>query len=288
MLASVFGSSTDPIVDENDTTVDERIEQDRLDFDAFLKRTQAATDSMVEQGIDPTAPEGFVPSTNPDGSIEVTEQVAAAREPTRDYDWFYGEEPKMGFLNRINASIADVFNPEDLPNATQQERNEYKIKLEAFDARAAEIYDSAIEYTLPEAKLLGVDLSGMADDELFYDGKVRIYKYLDENDEIAMTLVPNPSSNAFTRIIGQAGRDIWTQIAGLVEREDDGSLDLNYLEQSDYAKGVPNYDQGMGEGLLTDLLVFGVPGVAAEKLGRGTVKKGADILKNTDPVKKNR
>ena len=286
----IFGtsedSSTDPIVDDSGDTVEDRLAKDAAEFEAFLKRTKAATASMVEQGIDPTAPEGFVPSTTPDGSIDVTNQVVAAREPTRDYDWFYGEEPKLGFLNHINASIADIFNPEDIPNATQQERNAYKIELEAFDARAAEIYDSAIEYTLPEAKLLGVDLSGMADDEAFPDGKVRIYKYLDENDEVAMTLVPNPSSNAFTRIIGQAGRDIWTQIAGLVEREDDGSLDLNYLEQSDYAKGVPNYDQGMGEGLLTDLLVFGVPGVAAEKLGRGTVKQGADILKNTAPVKK--
>ena len=208
----IFGtsedSSTDPIVDDSGDTVEDRLAKDAAEFEAFLKRTQAATASMVEQGIDPTAPEGFVPSTTPDGSIDVTDQVVAAREPTRDYDWFYGEEPKLGFLNRINASIADIFNPEDIPNATQQERNAYKIELEAFDARAAEIYDSAIEYTLPEAKLLGVDLSGMADDEAFPDGKVRIYKYLDENDEVAMTLVPNPSSNAFTRIIGQAGRDI--------------------------------------------------------------------------------
>ena len=288
IFEQIFGtsedSSTDPIVDESGDTVEDRLAKDAAEFEAFLKRTQAATASMVEQGIDPTAPEGFVPSTTPDGSIDVTGPITAAREPTRDYDWFYGEEPKLDFLTRFSAELGDFTNQEGLPNASQQERDAYKAELEAFDARAAEIYNNSIEYTLPEAKLMNIDLSGMADDEISADGKVRIYKYLDENDEVAMTLVPDPSSNAFTRIIGQAGRTIWTQIAGLVEREEDGSLDLNYLEQSDYAKGVPNYDQGTGEGLLTDLLVFGVPGVAAEKVGRGTIKKGAEVLKDTKAV----
>lgn len=277
---------TEELVDEDGLTLSDRLAQDKLDFESFLQRSAETTRKAEESGI--VFDDGPVDLSrqDPSGGIDVTKQVKAAREPTRNYEWFYGDKPKLSWMNSIGATLGDIFNPEDIPSASQQERDDYKLALEDFDTRAAEIYDNSVEYTLPEAKLLGIDLSGMADDEFFTDGKVRIYKYLDDNNNVAMALVPNPTSNAFTRIVGQAGRTIWTQVAGLVEREDDGSLDLNYLEDSEYSKAVPNYDQGVGEGLFTDLLVFGVPGLAAEKGGRTALKSGSEVIKRSDATKK--
>ena len=278
-------------VDADGLTVEERLAANELDLEAFLKRAKTSTaktnEQLVAAGEEPVDPDNIdLTRTNPDGSVNVTEQVTAAREPTRDYDFFYGEKPpKLSWLDSTSAVLGDLFN-NDVQSGSQIERDEYKTKLEEFDKNAKKIYENSVEYTLPEVKAMGIDLTFMADDELFADNKLRVYKYLDADGEVAMTLVPNPTSNAFTRILGQASRTIWTEIAGLVEREDDGSLDLNYLEDSEYSKAVPDLDQGMGEGLLTDLLVFGVPGVAAEKAGRGLTKTVLKPLVDNKIVKK--
>jgi len=277
-------SQQEPILDEDGLSVDDRIAQEQADLDNFLKRTEETRQRMIDQGIDVSAPEGFVPSTTPDGSTDVTEQVTAARNPVKNQDFIYGERPELSFLKKIGAKFLDFVNPEDLPNQTQQERDAYLEELAAFDARAEEIYENSVEIDLPEARLLGVDLTGMTDDELFSDGKVRVYKFLDENNEVKSVLVPRPGSNMFERIVGQAGRTIFSELYGLVEREEDGSLDVNFLEDSEYASAVPDYDQSMGEGLLTDLLVFGVPGVAAEKVGRKVVGAGSVLVKKADKV----
>ena len=277
-------SQQEPTLDEDGLSVDDRIAQEQAELDAFLKRTEETRQKMIEQGIDVTAPEGFVPSTTPDGSIDVTEQVTAARNPVKNQDFIYGERPELSYLKQIGAKFGDIVNPDDLPNQTQQERDAYLEELAAFDARAEEIYENSVEIDLPEARLLGVDLTGMTDDELFSDGKVRVYKFLDENNEVKSVLVPRPGSNMFERIVGQAGRTIFSELYGLVEREEDGSLDVNFLEDSEYASAVPDYDQSMGEGLLTDLLVFGVPGVAAEKAGRKVVGAGSELVRKADRV----
>jgi hypothetical protein len=277
-------SQQEPILDEDGLSVDDRIAQEQADLANFLKRTEETRQRMIEQGIDVSAPEGFVPSTTPDGSIDVTEQVTAARNPVRNQDFIYGERPELSFLTRIGAKFSDFVNPEDLPNQSQQERDAYLKELAEFDARAEEIYQNSVEVDLPEARLLGIDLTGMTDDEFISDGKVRVFKYLDENSEVKSVLIPRPGSNMFERVVGQAGRTIFSELYGLVEREDDGSLDVNFLEDSDYATAVPDYDQSAGEGLLTDLLVFGVPGVAAEKTGKAAVGVGSELVKKADKV----
>ena len=274
----------EPILDEDGLSVEDRIAQEQAELDAFLKRTEETRQKMIDQGIDVTAPEGFVPSNTPDGSIDVTEQVTAARNPVRNQDFIYGERPELGFLTRIGAKFSDFVNPEDLPNQSQQERDAYLKELAEFDARAEEIYQNSVEVDLPEARLLGLDLTGMTDDEFISDGKVRVFKYLDENSEVKSVLIPRPGSNMFERVVGQAGRTIFSELYGLVEREEDGSLDVNFLEDSDYATAVPDYDQSTGERLLTDLLVFGVPGVAAEKTGKAAVGVGSELVKKADKV----
>ena len=270
-------SQQEPILDEDGLSVDDRIAQEQADLANFLKRTEETRQRMIEQGIDVSAPECFVPSVTPDGSIDVTEQVTAARNPVRNQDFIYGERPELSFLTRIGAKFSDFVNPEDLPNQSQQERDTYLKELAEFDARAEDIYQKSVEVDLPEARLLGLDLTGMTDDEFISDGKVRVFKYLDENNEVKSVLIPRPGSNMFERVVGQAGRTIFSELYGLVERDEDGSLDLNFLEDSNYATAVPDYDQSTGEGLLTDLLVFGVPGVAAEKTGKAAVGVGSEL-----------
>ena len=284
MLKTLRGAGN--ALDENESTVDERIEQDQADYDAFMERVRKGQERMKEQGLEPVEfdPSLVDPNREPDGSIDVTKQVKAGVEPTRDAEFLYGKAPELSWLTSIKANLGDLFNPEGLPSASQKERDAYAEELEAFDKRAQEIYENSVEIDLPEAKLLGIDLTGMADDELISDGKVRVYRFLDENDDVKSVLVPPPGTSAFERIIGQAGRTIWSEMYGLVEREEDGSLDVNFLENSDYANAVPDLDQKPGEGLLTDLLVFGVPGVGAEKVFR----KGADavsgVVKKVDKV----
>lgn len=274
----------EPVVEE--PTVDEKIEQEQSELDDFIKRINERNQKTVIGDVSGDTQTNIEP-VGGDLGLDVTEKATAgaqAANPTRDYDYFYGEEPSLGLNTRINAIIGDIFNPEDMPNADQQKRDQYNADMAAFEQRAQEIYDSANDYTLPEAKLLGIDLTGFADDEFFSDGKVKVYQYLDNDGEVQYTLLPPPDSGAFERIVSQAGRNIFQETYGLVERDADGSLDLNILEDSEYATKVPDYDQGLGEGLATDLLTFGVPGGAAFKLGKGAVKAGTDVVKKADDL----
>ena len=95
------------------------------------------------------------------------------------------------------------------------------------------------------------------------DGVVKVNRrlYKDENGTIqtAFILVPPPDSSAFERMIDQATRNILTETLGVVERRDDGSLDAKILEESEFAKKVPDYDQSGAEGLFTTLLTYGLP-----------------------------
>lgn len=56
-------SQQEPILDEDGLSMDDRIAQEQADLDNFLKRTEETRQRMIEQGIDVSAPEGFVPST---------------------------------------------------------------------------------------------------------------------------------------------------------------------------------------------------------------------------------
>lgn len=266
----------EPVVTNTEPPVEEETDSE---LDAFIKRinekNQKEVINLDEQTS--TISDNVVPLPGGELAIDVTEQAKAgstAANPTRDYDYFYneqGEYPSIGIFTKIGAIVGDIFNPENMPNASQQERDAIVAKQNEFMDRAQKIYDGAMDYTLPEAKLLGIDLTGFADDELFSDGKVKVYMYLGEDGEPKYTLLPNPNSSSFERIVDQAGRNIFQETFGLVERDEDGSLDLNILEDSEYAKAVPDLDQPLVEGLATDLLTYGVPGVGAYKVGKGTV-----------------
>ena len=69
-------------------------------------------------------------------------------------------------------------------------------------------------------------------------------------------------------MIDQATRNILTETLGVVERREDGSLDAKILEESEFAKKVPDYDQPGAEGLFTTLLTYGLPAAKSAKAGK--------------------
>ena len=133
-IGKFTSDSNEPITDENGETLDQRLENDNEEFKSFLERSEQTRIKAAEQGIDlDEVPEGFVPSENPGGFIEVTDQVKAAAPPTRNYEWFYGEPPELSWFSSVGATLGDIFNPSDMPNASQKERDTYKEELSKFD-----------------------------------------------------------------------------------------------------------------------------------------------------------
>lgn len=218
--------------------------------------------------------------------LNVSEPVKAAREPVRNFEFIYDEKPSLGLRDRLTATIFDFANAGSTPNDIQVKRDEVDKAVAKWEERAAEIYDTATEVDLPEARALGIiPLTGMADDELFSDGKVKVYEYIGEDGEIESVLLPKPDSTSFQRVVDQAGRTIFTELYGLVERDEEGGLDVNLAaEDSEFAQAVPDFDMGTGEGLATDLLVYGVPGVQAFKGGKGAVGAATGIIGKADSV----
>ena len=300
LLLKSLGRSTDNAIPEEqeEQTVPEPVETEPpventpstgdSELDALIKRVNERNNATVIGDVSGDTKTNVTPIPGTaDLAIDVTDQVKAGAEaddPTRDYQYFYGDKPSLGITTSIGAILGDLFNPDDAPNASQKERDQYNSDMKAFQENAQNIYDGAVEYTLPEATALfgNVDLTGFASDD--GKGTVKVYVYLDDNGEIQRTLLPPPDSSAFERIVSQAGRNIFQETYGLIERDDDGSLDLNVLEDSKYADAVPDYDQGLGAGLLTDLLTYGVPGLQAERLGRGTVGVGSKVLRKADDL----
>ena len=288
-LLKSLGRSTDNAIPDTPPVVEEEEDETSspeipAELNDLIKRVNENSETPVITDVTGDTETGLTPLPGGNLGVDVTDEVQAAQNPTRDFDFIYGEKPSYGPLTRIPAAIYDMLNT-GTPNATQQQRDEAKVALDNWQANANEIYDAAEEIDLPQAELLGIDITGLSDDELFSDGKVKVYQYIGEDGNIENVLLPNPNSNSFERIVDQAGRTIFSEIYGLVERDDDGSLQVNYAaEDSTYAQGVPDYDQGAGAGLATDLLVFGLPGVGAQKAGKGVVGVATGLAKKADNV----
>jgi len=214
--------------------------------------------------------------------IDVTDEIKASQQAdqTRDYEYFYGEGPERpGLTTYMGAAIgaADNFiTGNDTPNQAQQDVAAFDQKRAEYEQEARATYDALEEYDLPELKMLGgriVVPPGLTDNEVMADGKVKVNRrmYTDENGDLqtAFILVPPPDSSAFERMIDQATRNILQETLGLVEREQDGSLDVNILEESDFAASVPDYEQDGAEGVFTTILTYGLPSAKATKVGSG-------------------
>ena len=212
---------------------------------------------------------------------DVTEEVKAGQEAdeTRDYEYFYGQQPERPGLSDYMASglntAYNFISGDETQNEAQAKVAQYEQQKAKFDQEARDKYNSLEDYTLPEIELLGgtiIKPKEFLDMDMNPDGKVKVNRrlYKDENGKIqtAFILVPPPGSTSFTRMIEQAARNILTETLGAVEREDDGTLDAKILEESELAKNVPDYDQSGAEGLFTTLLTYGLPAGKAAKGGR--------------------
>ena len=118
----------------DEPTVDDRLEQEQSELDAFIKRVNEQNQKTVIGDVSGNTETNVEPIGGNLG-IDVTEQASAgsqAADPTRDYDYFYGEEPSLGLNTRINAIIGDIFNPEDMTNADQQKRDQYNADMAAL------------------------------------------------------------------------------------------------------------------------------------------------------------
>jgi hypothetical protein len=220
---------------------------------------------------------------------DVTDEVKAGQEAdeTRDYEYFYNKQPERPTLTDYMASGANqaynFLTGNETENEAQKKIAAYEEQRAKYETQAREKYASLENYSLPELKMLGGRIivpPGLTDNELIADGVVKVNRRLfkDENGQIqtAFILVPPPDSSAFERMIDQATRNILTETLGVVERRDDGSLDAKILEESEFAKNVPDYDQSGAEGLFTTLLTYGLPASKTAKAGR-TIGGAASI-----------
>lgn len=275
--------TTSPVVADQPEETEVTEPTTSSEFDDFMKRVNERNQKTV---ITDTGTETDT-NLSPVGgelAIDVTDQTKAAAEPTRDFDFLYGEKPSAGITTNIAASFYDLFNT-NKPNATQIERDEANKALEEWQKNADTIYSNALEVDLPEAKLLGLNLTGFTDDELLSDGKIKVHQFINEQGQIESVILPNPNSSAFERIVDQAGRTIFSELYGLVERDDEGNLNLNLTaSDSEFSKAVPDLELPMGQQLASDLLVYGVPGVGAYKGGKGTVGAVTGVVKKTDDL----
>ena len=291
----------DPVVE--DPPEDE--ETGESEFDRFIRETNeraaktGGTPIDMSKDVSSEYPDdvSVIPGTG-DLAYDVTEEIEASKDAnqTRDYDYFYGTAPDSpDWSTRIAALAGDVNNfvfSETGESSAQKEVTDYQKSYEDFMANAQAMYDAAEEMTLPDAEVLGVNLpDGIVDDVFdaqYSDKKVKVNKRLtqDENGELKVdyVLIPKPDSKAFHRVIDQALRTIISQTVGLLEyngedEADVGNIDLNLLEDSDYADAVPDYEQEGIEGLATDILTFGLPGIGLERAGR---KSAQAVLKPID------
>lgn len=201
-------------------------------------------------------------------SYDVTEQVRASRDPVRDYQYYYGDRPEgAGYWTSKGAMVGDVSDaitetftgerPE--PNDIQLERDAQNAIRDEWLTKMQELYDNA-----PTADELGLDVPA-ADG----GGDVKVDAYLetdaDGNLVVGYTRIPDPRSTATQRVIDQAGRNIYQQLGGLFT---EGAI----MSESELERRVPDFEQGGLEGLMTDIVTFGAPGMLADKLGRNSVR----------------
>jgi len=138
--------------------------------------------------------------------------------------------------------------------------NLYKdaFTAENFEVEAAKVFDET----------LGV----------MEDGKKIHYRF-SPSGEVEKIIVPEPSSTQGGRIIGQAFRDIYQNLGGLLT---EGAI----TSDSKFELERPDLEMTGGEQFLTDLLAIGAPSIPiikgakyVGKLGKGvaTGKKGAEL-----------
>ncbi len=256
-------------------------EENDLTPTEFMNRVNEKSGNKVIDLEKTTEVPETVQATGGQITKDVTEEVKAgqAADETRDYEYFYGQQPEKPTLtDRMSAGANQAFNfifDTDTENEAQQKIAQYNKQMDKFNQEARATYDALEDYTLPELQLLGGNIiipAGLTDNEVIADGKVKVNRrlYKDENGTVqtAFILVPPPDSSAFERMIDQATRNILTETLGVVERREDGSLDAKILEESEFAKKVPDYDQSGSEGLFTTLLTYGLPAAKSAKAGR--------------------
>lgn len=238
---------------EEEISEDEQEKLDSIDseLDDFFKRNN----------LDPNAntdiSDSLVPLPGGNIAVDVTEETQRTAPETADYLGLYGEPPnKAPFTDRVSAFVGDTvdtvvetFGGENIPSASQEVRDDANEEREQFFSNAETFFQ-----TLPTNP----------------DG-VRVYRRIDNNGNLEEIKVPHPKSNSFHRIIEQTASNINQSIRALAE----GKI----TSESEYEKRTPDYEQFGAEGLATDILTFGFPGVAAERATVKTINLGRDILR---------
>lgn len=250
------------VSEEEETEFPGQVITNDPELDALLARNPQIT-ITGEEIDDPRVPVG--------GQLgyDVTDQVRAAGRETsgaRDYEYYYGERPEgPGFLTRMGAAVADVSDAltpgEQEPNAVQQERDAAVEAQRQFQERMMALYEES-----PTAAEYGVDNPELAGGD---DVRVDVRLQIDEDGNVypEYNRIPAPDSSSFERVIDQVGNNIFQQVGGLVT---EGAI----LEESELERRVPDLELEGAEGLVTDLLTFGLPALGAERLGRRAVGVG--------------
>jgi len=286
--------TVEPVTEEEETGESE--------FDRFIREYNEKAESegltpidmgqnVADTVSDKVAP---VPGTG-DLSVDVTDEVKASQQAneTRDYDYFYGEKPEApDVTTKIAAAANELYNfvaGKSGESEAQKAVATYEQSYADFEKRAQEIYDAAPEMTLPDARAMGVNIpDAIFDNELSTGNTVKVSKRLTRGEnglEVSYVLIPKPGSKGWQRIIDQAGRTIAQETLGLFEfngeeQADFLGVDINLIEDSELAKAVPDFEQDGAEGLFTDILSFGLPTMAAERVGRGVTRKALSPVSN--------
>jgi hypothetical protein len=236
---------------------DEEVPMDP-ELEAFLKRNPDI--KITGEDID----DPRVPIGGGLGEIgyDVTDQVRAGAKERgpRDYEYFYGTGPQTAPLStRVGAllgDISDALTPgEQEPNQLQLERDQFAEVGDRFMQDMMELYDNA-----PTAGDMGVDVPDVDGGE-----EVRVQPRLTTNAEgeidIEYVRIPAPDSSAFSRVIYQAGRNIYQQVGALVT---EGTI----TGDSELEARVPDFEMDGMSALMTDVITYGTPSILAERAGR--------------------
>ena len=253
----VFDANPFDEFDEEGTTPDEEIPMDP-ELEAFLKRNPDIK-LTGEFADDPRVPIG---GGTGEVGYDVTDQVreAAKESGPRDYEYFYGSGPERASLStRVGAIIGDLSDAvtpgEQAPNQSQMDRDAAREAGDQFLADMEELYNNA-----PTAGDLGLDVPSVDGGE-----EVRVQPRLayDKDGELNIEYVriPAPDSSSYERVIDQAGRNIYQQLGALVT---EGVI----TGESELEARVPDLEMSGLEALMTDVVTYGTPSIAAERVGR--------------------
>ena len=273
----VGGNPTpEPAVDEKDPQDDYYTAlnaEQRAEFDGMAPDLQDLYRNSGLQVVTSNTETRMTPVAGLGLARDVTPEVQATQKPDDlTYQGIYGdvsdpetgekvERPGQDFLLRGTAALFDIINDGD-PNPIQASRNDRQAQLDRFNSLATDVY----------ADIPGVDQEG--------GGKVYEQVIRDENGDVVMganglpttnaIAIPDPSSRAWERMGANIVNGVYEQVAG-------GTI----TQESDLERSVPNYQQSTGEGLLTDLVMFGAPAAGAAK----AVRLGGRLLRIGETAK---